>query len=198
VTRDELEFSISQYLDGTLPEDQRSALEARLTADADAQAILTEDRALTDLLRSDPLPEVRWDRLAESISSAIDEQLDERVARASRWMRFRLPAGLAVAASALIAIGIAAHLLMHGRSATTNPGSQMTSHHVVVATLTVQGPQEDVPGGPVITDISIAAGGSYAKDSSLDPYADEIDSRPARIVIASGMEPDRPLAGSPF
>lgn len=198
MTRDELEFSISQYLDGTLPEAQRPALEARLAVDAAAQAILAEERALTRLLRSEPLPEVRWDRLAESISSAVDAQLDDRVARASWWVRFRLPAGLAVAASALLAIGIAAYVLMHGRPATLHPGSHATPNHVVIATLTVEGPQADAPGGTVITDVSIGAGGSYAKDSSLDPYADEIDSRPARVVIASGIEQERPLAGSPF
>ena len=66
MTRDELEFSISQYLDGTLPEAQRPALEARLAEDAEAQAILAEERALTRLLRSEPLPEVRWDGLSSA------------------------------------------------------------------------------------------------------------------------------------
>src|SRR6185437_1220044 len=149
MTRDELEFSISQYLDGTLPEAQRPALEARLAADAEAQAILAEERALTRLLRSEPLPEVRWDRLAESISSAIDEQLDERVARASWWVRFRLPAGLAVAASALLAIGIATYVLMHGNRAVVNPNPGANPNPVAVATLTVEGPQADEPSGPV-------------------------------------------------
>jgi anti-sigma factor RsiW len=198
VTRDELDISISQYLDGTLAEEQRPALEARLAADAEAQAILTEDRALTDLLRAERLPEVRWDRLAESISSAIDQQVEERVARASGWMRFRLPAGLAVAASALLAIGLAAYVLTRGRPNSVNPGAQPAPNHVTVATLSVEGPRADVPEGPEVTEISIGAGGQYAKDSSLDPYADEIDTRPARVVIASGIEPERPLPGSPF
>jgi hypothetical protein len=199
VTRDELEFSISQYLDGTLADEQRPAVEALLAEDPEAQAILAEERALTALLRAEPLPEVRWDRLADSISSAIDEQLEERVARASWWMRFRMPAGLAIAASAAIAIGIAAFVLTHGRSSVVNPGSRPHPNPVAVATLNVEGPQADAPAGPAVTEISIGAGGSYAaKDSALDPYADEIDSRPARVVIASGIEPERPQVGSPF
>jgi anti-sigma factor RsiW len=199
MTRDELEISISQYLDGTLNDDRRAAVEARLADDPAAQAILAQERALTDLLRAEPLPEVRWDRLAESISQAIDVQAEQRVARASGWMRFRMPTGLAVAASALLAIGIAAYVLMHGRSMVVNPASHSQPAHVTVASLTVGGPRADVPGGPEVTEISIGAGGSYAaKDAALDPYADEIDNRPARIVIASGIEPDRPLSASPF
>ena len=203
MNRDELEFAISQYLDGTLPEAQRPALEARLADDATAQAILAEDRALTDLLRaSGPAPEVRWDRLAESISSAIDEALDARVARASWWMRIRMPAGLAAAACALLAVGIGVHLLT-SRNSPLGGGIGSPAHpggpgHIVVASISVEGPQEDAPPGPEIAEVSIGAGGSYAKDASLDPYADEIDNRPARVVIASGIELDRSLPGSPF
>ena len=200
MNRDELEFAISQYLDGTLPESQRPALEARLSDDATAQAILAEDRALTDLLRaSSPAPQVRWDRLAESISSAIDEELDARVARASWWMRIRIPAGLAAAACALLAVGIGIHLLS-SRNATIGGGGGSPGHPapITVASIIVQGPQEDAPSGPEVAEVSISAGGSYAKDASLDPYADEIDNRPARVVIASGIEPERSLPGSPF
>ena len=65
MTPDELEISITQYLDGTLADDEREPLEAHLAEDPAAQALLVGERVLTELLRSQPLPEVRWDRLAE-------------------------------------------------------------------------------------------------------------------------------------
>lgn len=199
MTRDELEISISQYLDGTLDDHRRAAVESRLADDPSARAMLAEERALTELLRAEPVPEVQWDRLADSISRAIDDQVEQRVARASWWVRLRVPGGLAVAASALLAMGIAAYVLMHGQSAVVNPASPSNPTHVTVASLTVEGPRSDLPGGPQVTEISIGAGGSYAaKDAALDPYADEIDNRPARVVIASGIEPDQPLPASPF
>lgn len=195
---EELEFAISQYADGTLTEEQRLALESRLAEDPEAQAMLAEDRSLTDLLRSAPLPEVRWDRLAESISSAIDQQEEERVARASWWFRHRLPAGLAIAASVLVAIGIAVHVLMPGHLPVEDRGPMKSLSNHTMAMLNVEGPQADAPAGPQITQISIGAGGTYAHDSSLAPYADEIDNRPSRVVIASGLAPEPPRAGYPY
>jgi anti-sigma factor RsiW len=197
MTREQLEFSISQYVDGTLAEDERAALEARLADDPEAQALLAEDRALTRLLQSAPMPEVRWDRFAESVSSAIDGRLEERVARASLWMRMRLPAGLAVAASALLAIGIAIHLLSPS-SHVAAPAHVVPVQNNATAMIDVEGPQSDAPNGPVIVQITVAAGGNYAKDSSLSPYADEMDSRPSRVVIASGLTAEQPRLGFPY
>ena len=42
MTRDELEFRISQYLDGALAAGEQAALEARFATDADARAMLDE------------------------------------------------------------------------------------------------------------------------------------------------------------
>lgn len=200
VTRDELEISISQYLDGTLPESERASVEALLAHDPQAQALLAGDRALTNLLRSEPLPQVRWDRLAESISTAIDQEVAERAVQASWWIRMRVPGALALAASLLLAVGIAVHVVGSKKGGMNSPQNQAPGHenHVAVATLTVEGPQADVPSGPEVSEVSIGAGGSYAKESSLAPYADELDNRPARIVIASGIESDGSQAPSPF
>jgi anti-sigma factor RsiW len=195
---EELEFSISQYADGTLAGEQRIALESLLADDPEARALLAEDRALTDLLRSAPMPEVRWDRLAESISAGIDREVEERAARASWWFRHRLPAGLAIAASVVIAIGIGVRVLMPGNSPVESRGPVKSLSGETTAMLNVQGPQADTPSGPQVTQISIGAGGSYAHDSSLAPYADEIDSRPSRVVIASGLAPEQPRVGYPY
>lgn len=195
---EELEFSISQYADGTLAEEQRVALESRLATDAEAQALLTEDKSLTDLLRSVPLPAVRWDRLAESISLAIDQQNEDQTARASWWFRHRIPAGLAIAASVLVAIGIAMNVLMPGNSPVENRGPVKKLGSETTAMLNVEGPEADVPSGPQVTQISIGAGGTYAHESSLAPYADEIDNRPSRVVIASGLAQEQPRVGYPY
>lgn len=198
MTDEDLEFSISQYLDGTLPEDQRAAVEDRLAQDPEAQTLLDQDRRLTDLLRASPLPDVQWDRFADSISGAIDRQLEDRMAAASWWMRLRIPAGLAIAASALLAIGLAIRMNSGGNQYATPRGHDKPLGQQAVAMLSVQGPQEDAPAGPAITQISIGAGGSYANASPLAPYANEIDNRPSRVVIASGLNPDQPPVNFPY
>jgi anti-sigma factor RsiW len=192
---EQLEFLISQYADGTLGAEERTALEGRLADEAEARRILAEDRSLTDLLRSMPLPEVDWDRLSTSISESIDRELGERVARASWWMRNRIPTGLALAASVFIALGVAIRILLPSRSSAGDRHPLKKLDAQTVAMLNVDGPQEDAPTGPQVTEISIGAGGSYAHDSALAPYADEIDNRPARIVIASGTNLEPPQAG---
>src|SRR5579872_5124481 len=112
MTRVELELSISQYLDGTLAEPDRIALEGRLAENPEAQALLAQDRALTGLLRSAPQLQVQWDQLAETISTAIYEQAEERMARASWWLRLRVPVGLAAAASVFLAAALAVYYLL--------------------------------------------------------------------------------------
>jgi hypothetical protein len=196
VTTDELEISIAGYLDGTLADDERKALEAHLAQDPVAQALLEQERALTDLLRSQPLPKVQWDRLAESISSAIDDQLEQRVEQASWRLRMWSPAGLAMAASVLLAIGVSSYVMLHS-TATTNQAQVSSVAHTQTAMLIVEGPQSDEPDGAVVSQITVAAGGSYAKDSSLNPYADDIDTRPSRVVIASGESLDASRLGFP-
>lgn len=194
MTRDELEFSISQYLDGTLPEDARSALQSRLESDPEAEELLRQERALTGLLRSDALPAVHWDGLADAISSAIDVQQQVRMDRASWLLRMRMPGALAAAASVLIVGGIAVHYLLGTRPA-THPNPQL--NRMASSTLLVEGPQPDRVSAAQVTEISIGPGGVYAKDSSLAPYADEIDTRPSHVIIAGAASVgQRP--GSPF
>jgi anti-sigma factor RsiW len=192
--QDELEFRISQYVDGTLEGADRSELERRLQTDAAAQALLEEHRAVTVFVRSAPLPEIRWDRLAETISSAIDDEMDARVQRVSWAIRLaRRPAWIAVAASVLIAAGVAVHYLAGPKG--TGPVPVGPQSHA--GTLLVQVSEPDRPEGPVVSEISIGAGGAYAKDSSLAPYADDIDSRPSHVIIASGAS-TQPPANLPF
>jgi anti-sigma factor RsiW len=190
---DDLEFLISQYADGTLEEADRGTVERALESDAGARAMLDEHRALTRLVRAAPLPEVRWDRLAETISGAIDDEMESRMRRAS-WLIRPVRAGwLALAASVLIAGGITTHFM----TGTRTPINIATQGTPASRTLLVEVSQPDRPEGKVISEISIGAGGAYAKDSTLAPYADDIDTRPAHVVIASGASTPT-QSGLPF
>jgi len=197
MTREELEFSICEYLDGMLGEDERIALEARLASDPEAQEILRRERALTVALRSGSVPQVKWEPLAARISGAIDEEMEERVARASWAMRVRSPWFMAVAASVGVVLGLSVFYTVHQRGENPGVAGGVTMPQVA---LVVEGPQEEQPVGPVVTEVSIGPGGSYAKAPSLAPYADEMDARPTRVAIAAGtpVAAEEAPAPSPF
>ena len=164
-------------------------------ADEDARRLLDEQRALTELLRSAPLPDVRWNRLAETISAAIDDDAAQRVTRASWVLRLGRPIPLAAAALVLLAAGIAVHFFFGPASpvVATKPVSSSPARMLVV-----RGPAPDQPAGPAVAEVSISPGGSYAKEPPLAPYMDEIDTRPARVLIASGVTPDERAGAFPF
>jgi anti-sigma-K factor RskA len=186
MNRDELEFSIVQYLDGTLDPAARAEVELRLATDVAARAMLDEHRRLTAVLRSQRLPEVRWDRLAASISDAIDEQAEERMARVSWILSFRAAGYVAAAASVMLAVALVVYFLRSPRP--TNTIVSLPQPQPQVA-LSVQGPQEDQPAGPPVEEVSIGPGGSYANASPLAPYADEVDTRPTRVALAAAAGP---------
>lgn len=125
------EFAVAQYADGTLPADERDAVEAQLTADAGARITLAEygqlDRMLKGAAAADPLPAVRWDALAAHLSAVVAEEADRNETREAeqdeqRSRRFKLfawakpvraPAWAALAASVAIAVGVGWRLLHH-------------------------------------------------------------------------------------
>jgi anti-sigma factor RsiW len=78
MTLEQLEFSITQYLDGTLPPEDLGALEARLAGDPQARAMLDEHRALTDLLRSQPGPDLDWAEVAGDLSAVVTGTVSEQ------------------------------------------------------------------------------------------------------------------------
>ena len=76
-TPEQLEYAISQYLDGTLPPLETAALEERLASDAEARELLAEFRRLDELVRGSAgagaLPEIAWDRFASHLSDQIEQ-----------------------------------------------------------------------------------------------------------------------------
>jgi negative regulator of sigma E activity len=77
MTLEQLEFAITQYLDGTLPAEDVGALELRLAEDAQARGLLEEHRKLTAMLRSEPLPALVWNELAKDLSAVVTGTVDQ-------------------------------------------------------------------------------------------------------------------------
>ena len=187
MTRDELEFSISQYLDGTLRAAERDALETRLGSDAEARAVYAEYEALQGVLASAPLPAVQWDRLAEEISAAVARhEMPAQSYKLSRWLR---PARLAVAASVLVAGGLAFSVLRMGGDPTPTPAepTRIVLKTDVAPEATTASPAGAAPvvvnTEPVRVAIGPPAGGDVAP---VRLYADDgVVSRRSRVVIVS-------------
>src|SRR5687767_5064965 len=78
MTLEQLEFSITQYLDGTLPPEELGALEQRLATDPQARALLDEHKFLTALLRSEAVPEMDWADVARDLSAVVTGTVGER------------------------------------------------------------------------------------------------------------------------
>ena len=74
---EQLEFAITQYLDGTLPAEDVSALEGRLAEDAGARALLEEHRKLTEMLRADSGPALAWDEVASDLQAVVTGTVDQ-------------------------------------------------------------------------------------------------------------------------
>ena len=191
MTRDELEFQISQYLDGTLAGADQSALEARLADDADARALFDEYRRLDVVLKAAPVPAVDWDALSTQISEAVSAQ--ELVpARSYRIGSFRTIAGLALAASVLIGIGFGIRLLQP--VGTNQPGGSMALNpakapvEIVVVDATPLSATSIASTQPIV-GIAIGPATSLQDRPGYAGFHDELISRPSQVFIARSGDP---------
>lgn len=170
---DRLQFALTQYLDGELPKVERSALEARLAADPEAQALLDEYTRLDHLLQTaSPLPAINWDRLANRISDALEEQSQ------ARTFSFRLFIGapqLAVAASILLAIGLA--FFFHRSPSPIAPASASLDVHVL---------QTDPVSGPSL--LNVAIGPAPSAEAPRDSFVDGLVHTSSVVMIENGRQ----------
>lgn len=196
---EELEFQIAQYADGTLPAAEREAVEAALAEKPAARLLLAEyagvGRAL-DAAKGEPLPAVRWDRLADEISAAVAREAPEsehvgvagKIEPAARpgsypisgWLRS--PMRLAAAASVLLAVTVGIAVL--------RPKPAPVPPEVAkVPVVQVEGPLPELAGGEVVEDIAI--GPPPDRSEFATGFTDDMISRPSRSYVASGAPPAR-------
>jgi anti-sigma factor RsiW len=194
VTRDELEFSISQYVDGTLGARERDALDERLATDAEARALLAEYRSLQGVLAAAPLPHVRWEQLAGHISAAVSrEQEPAQSYKISSWLK---PVRLALAASVLIAAGITFAVLQP--KDVIKPGSVVAS----VPTKIVKVDQTAVVAVANTQAVHVAivepAAAAPGEQPAVLRYADSVVQRPSKALIVSASPVGQDIPPTPF
>jgi anti-sigma factor RsiW len=170
---EQLEFLLSQYLDGTLSVPERKALEIRLKQDPVLRQSLEEYSKLDELLRTSmPLPRMQWDDLGDRISSAVWS------IPAPRSAAYRLIPALAaitaLAACALLAIGLRLRS-PRGVSAPVAPVVQIASAQVI-------GPAAESPVGTAYANVALAPPPNYG-DMRYDIVA-----QPSHVYIASAIE----------
>jgi len=203
MNRDELEFLISQYADGTLDVAEKVALEVLLAQDGAAQALLDEYRRLDGLLKTSlPMPSLAWDTLARHISAAVahvgDEGLRVGVAEKSPSLRrsYLMPwvisrrGKLALAASILLAVVAGIHYL-------SSQGSKPMGH-AALARLEVTGPLAEAAEGPAINEISIGPALNLTPAQANARFADSVVSLVPRVIIASYVESGQDTQQSPY
>jgi len=183
--QEQLEFAISQFLDGTLEPEQRAALEQRLAADPAARATLEQYRQLDRTLRA-AAPTVNWDKLQTHLSGAVASQ-EEQDRRAYSIARVRRVGTWAVAACLLIAGAGVLRYFLAQQATVPVPGP------VVVAE--VSGPAQEQAQGPAVCDVQL---GPAPADQSAADADDAIVAPTSRIVIASDQSPPQETRELPY
>ena len=180
---DQLDYLLSQYLDGTLSAPEQKALEARLAQDPELRARLEEYARLDNLLRTAlPTPQIPWNKFADQISNAIAAA--PRPARSYR-LHPALIGAAALAACALLAIGITQHL--QNQAPQPEIGSIQTQPPVVeIAMADVVGPAAESPAGKSWAEVGLGPPPSAA-DMSPDSFAPVV-AQPSRVYIASATD----------
>ena len=81
MNRDQLEFAITQYLDGTLPPAQVSALEQLLQTDELTRELLADHQRLDAILKTGRQatapPALDWDRIATTIGRFVAQRVEQ-------------------------------------------------------------------------------------------------------------------------
>ena len=185
MTRDELEFSISQYLDGSLAAADAAALEERFAADADARALFAEYQSLDAALRAAPVPEVDLAAFHARVTTALSHQPDPQQSYRLPWVRTF--SRLALAACVVIAAGVGIRMLQNDtRDNTititgTQPVAPLEPKRIIVLDTA---PRPAPTTGPA--DIVVAVGPSAVPQDrpALARYQEDLISRPSQVIIA--------------
>ena len=181
MTHDELEFSISQYLDGTLPALEKAALEDRLAKDAEARALLSEYQKLQGVLMQSRVlhapPALDWDKLADQIKRDLaDEEAPIRNYSISSHSWLRWASGVAAAAVVAFAVGVAVYVSRPAPRITDGSSGAAGAIHVA-------GPAAETATSPAIAQVSVGPADELTQSWRT---SQTIVTRPPRVVIASG------------
>ena len=184
MTRDELEFAISQYLDGTLAEAEENALEARLATDADARSLLAEYRSLDRALRASPPPPVDYAALAGRISDAVARSEDPAQSYRLHWVR--TVSALALAACVVIAVSVGIRRLQNEpRQADTTianvPDRPAIEPKRIVVVDNIPRPS---PSTAPVSVVSVGPAPASPDRPTYARYAEDLLSRPSQVIIA--------------
>lgn len=170
---EELEFLITQYLDGTLSADQKAAVELQLESDEDGKRLVEEHRKLTAaLVQARCLPAINWERLGEHLSAVVAEEEQRRGVLRIVWLSYA--AKLAMAACVLLAVGMGLYVLLRSQ------GTGLTSSAVVQ----IMGPQAQGATGKALVEVSIGPAG----DLQQGRYAENIVAPGSVSLIYSDLE----------
>jgi anti-sigma-K factor RskA len=189
MNREQLEFSISQYADGTLPAAETAALETTLANDADARALLEEFRKLDAIVKTTeiPLPAVDWDRFADHLSRAVAEEDRATTSipirpRGGAWWVKRV----AIAAVVVLAAGVALLWPRHGgHSEIAKVSGPQVPTAPAVAIVQVGGPE--IASGAPNVQVSLVEPAAAVQQQANYRIAEDIIYRPPHVVIASGL-----------
>jgi hypothetical protein len=207
MNREEIEFRISQYVDGTLSREERASVETVLASDAEARQVLAEFRRIDQhLSREIALPNVKWEQLASHISAAVDEATEEpavigRIAPSTEGSAWTWRSRLAIAASIVIVLG---SVLMfydhglnqrshHGTDAVVLPNNSGRPGETIASASSslVVGPQAEPATGPAMQQITVGPSPALAAQGDSWRYAEGVVvTRPSTAVIAGEMKPE--------
>jgi len=182
----DFELLLTRLIDGDLSVEERAQVEARLPADAAAKRLYEQHLNLTAALREEPvaISGINWDSLSSAISANLDteEVEDERSDRelavlfSFKWLRPAM--GLAVAACALIAVGIGIWRF----NARANPAA--TSPVQVAAFIT-----HDTLAGQPSEEIQIGPSAAFSSANMDLSVQEAIVAPPTRVAIDSAVLP---------
>src|SRR4051794_16115016 len=177
MTPDQLEYAISQYLDGTLAPLESAALEERLARDMAARELFGEYQRLDGVVKNAlPEPDVDWSAFSARLSDRLGE-VDAPV-KHYRLTFARVGWMSAVAASLVVAVGVATLML---RNHPADPDGRVRPSGG--GELVVQGPSVEASTGPAVAEVTIGAPqNTDAADAGWQSY-EALINRPSRIVI---------------
>jgi len=179
---EQIEFQISQYVDGTLSSAEHAAVDELLAGDPHARKILADYRRLNlQLTMMNAGPSVQWDGLCDRLSAGIDRGAAPVVAgRIGRLSSFA--SKLRIAAALLLAA--TAWMILRHRSNPVTPAIP----HAPVSAMEVQGPQSEIATGPAVEDVQVKPSQMAARNQAPRYGEGVIDQGPSKVVI-SGLTP---------